>query len=63
MSRKTLGIIAIALSVALIVIAALADVIGIGDEGRFGLQQISGLVVGVLGVVFGWLFGFRGSSD
>jgi hypothetical protein len=56
-----LGVIVLVASVVLIVISALADVIGIGSEG-FGFRQISGLVVGGLGVLFGWLFGFRGEG-
>jgi hypothetical protein len=59
MSRKTLGIIVAVVGVALIVISALADVIGVGDGDGFGLLQIAGVVVGALGAVFGGLAAFR----
>jgi hypothetical protein len=59
MSRKTLGIIVAVLSVALIIISALADVIGIGGGDDFGLRQIAGVAVGAFGAVFGGLAAFR----
>ena len=61
MSSKTIGIVAIVLGVALVLVSALADVIGFGGSG-FGFRQISGVVVGALGIVFGWLLGFRRPS-
>jgi len=62
MSRKALGIIVAVLSVALLVISALADVIGIGGGG-FGFRQIAGVVVGASGAVFGGLVAFRESTS
>ncbi len=62
MSRKTLGIIVAVLGVALIVISALADVIGIGGGG-FGFRQIAGVVVGAFAAGFGGLVAFRESSS
>ena len=58
MSRKTLGIIVAVVGVALLVISALADVIGIGGGG-FGFRQIAGVVVGALGAVLGGFAAFR----
>jgi hypothetical protein len=60
MSRKTLGIIVAILGFALLVISALADVIGIGDGG-FGSRQITGVVVGALVSVASGLLVFRES--
>jgi hypothetical protein len=62
MSRKTLGIIVAVLGVALLVISALADVIGFGGGG-FGLRQIAGVVVGAFGAVFGGFAAFRESTS
>ena len=59
MSSRTIGTIAILLGVALLVVSALADVIGIGGSSSFGWRQTSGVVVGALGILFGWLVGFR----
>lgn len=55
MSRRTLGIIVALAGAVLLLLAALADVIGIGDTSEFGLRQISGVVVGVLALVIGGL--------
>lgn len=54
-SRRTLGIIVALAGAVLLLLAALADVIGIGDTSEFGLRQISGVVVGVLALVIGGL--------
>jgi len=62
MSRRTLGIIVAVLGVALLVISALADVIGIGNPG-FGFRQIAGVLVGAAGAIFGGLVTFRDSSS
>jgi hypothetical protein len=61
-SRKTVGVFAIVGGIAVIVVSALADLIGVGPDAGFGFQQISGVVFGVLLVAFGWLFGFRGDG-
>jgi len=39
----------------LVLIAALADMIGIGDATEFGLQQIWGVIGGVVAMVAGGL--------
>lgn len=62
MSRKTIALIVVVAGIALVIVSALADVIGIGGGGGFGLRQVSGVIVGVLAVAFGWLFGFRKPS-
>ena len=62
MSRKTLGTIVAVLGVVLLVISALADVIGIGDGG-FGFRQIAGVVVGAAAAIIGGLVTFRDSSS
>ena len=62
MSRKTFGIVVAVLGVALIIISALADVIGIGSGG-FGGRQIVGVVIGALGVIVGGLVAFRQSTS
>lgn len=62
MSRKTLGITVAVLGIALIVISALADVIGIGGDG-FGVRQIAGVVVGAAAAFFGGLAAYRESSS
>ncbi|NIA25700.1 MAG: hypothetical protein GWP04_09040 [Gammaproteobacteria bacterium] len=63
MSRKTFGIVVAVLGVALIVISALADVIGLGGGDAFGVRQIAGVVVGALGATFGGLVVFRQSKS
>ncbi|HKZ28393.1 MAG TPA: hypothetical protein VJ482_02000 [Acidimicrobiia bacterium] len=53
MSRRALGIIVVVAGAILMLIAALADVIGIGDASEFGLRQWSGVVVGLLAIIIG----------
>ena len=55
MSRRALGIIVVVAGAILMLIAALADVIGIGDPSEFGLRQWSGVVVGSLAIIIGGL--------
>ena len=62
-SRKALGIIVAVLGVALLVISALADVIGIGGGDDFGYLQLAGVVIGAFGAVFGGLVVFRESTS
>jgi hypothetical protein len=50
-----LGIIVVVAGAILMLIAALADVIGIGDASEFGLRQWSGVVVGSLAITIGGL--------
>jgi len=53
LSRRALGIIVVVAGAILMLIAALADVIGIGDASEFGLRQWSGVVVGLLAIIIG----------
>jgi hypothetical protein len=39
----------------LVLIAALADVIGIGDTTEFGFRQVAGVIGGLLAVIVGAL--------
>lgn len=62
MSRAPLGIIVALLGIALIVISALADAIGIGS-GSFGGRQIAGLVIGgLVAIVGGWMAAGKSTS-
>ena len=55
MSRRTLGIVVAAAGtvLVLVLIAALANVIGIGDATEFGLRQISGIAFGLAAMLVG----------
>ncbi len=55
MSRRTLGIVVATAGAVLVLISALADVIGIGDATEFGLRQFSGVLGGVVAMVVGGL--------
>lgn len=59
MSRRSLGILLVLFGGLLVLIAALADVIGIGGGGAFGSRQIAGVAVGALAVVLGALVVLR----
>lgn len=52
-SRRTLGILVAAAGTVLVLIAALANVIGIGDTTEFGFRQISGIAFGLAAIVVG----------
>jgi hypothetical protein len=54
-SRRNLGIVVGGAGAILVLIAALADVIGIGDATEFGLRQIWGVIGGVVAMVAGGL--------
>jgi len=51
--RKRYGTILLLLGAALVVLAALADPIGIGEGGGIGWKQIVGIVVGAAAMVLG----------
>jgi hypothetical protein len=56
MDRKLAGAVLIGLGAVLAAISLLADVIGIGGGGHFGLKQILGTAAGILAVAAGlWL--------
>ncbi|MGZ5383054.1 MAG: hypothetical protein ACXWH0_03575 [Acidimicrobiia bacterium] len=59
MSRRNLGIVVGGAGAILVLIAALADMIGIGDATEFGLRQIWGVIGGVVAIVAG---GWRPAS-
>jgi hypothetical protein len=53
MDRKLIGGIVIAVGVVLLVLSALADQIGVGDDGGFGWKQATGVIVGGVLIVIG----------
>jgi hypothetical protein len=53
MNRKTVGAIVAVAGVVLLVISALADPIGLGDDGGFGWKQTTGVIVGAALAVVG----------
>lgn len=53
MGRKLLGGAVAAAGVALLVLSALADPIGIGADGGFGWKQTAGVVIAAAAVVVG----------
>jgi hypothetical protein len=62
MSRRSLGSALAAIGIIVVAISALADQIGIGDEEAFGLQQVLGVVIGVLIVVAGFVIARLGDK-
>lgn len=60
MDRKLFALALIAVGVAIVLVSALTDVIGIGGEGSaFGWKQVAGVVVGVALVVAGVVLRLR----
>jgi hypothetical protein len=53
MDRKLVGGVVTAAGVALLVLSALADPIGLGEGGGFGWKQTTGVIVGAVVVVVG----------
>ena len=53
MDRRLAGGIVIAVGALLLVISALAEPIGLGDDNGFGSQQIIGVVIGAVLMVVG----------
>jgi hypothetical protein len=52
-SRRTLGIVVAAAGAPLVLIAAPANVLGIGHTAEFGVRQISGIVFGLAAMLVG----------
>lgn len=66
MPRKKLGWIVVVVGIVLLLVSALADQIGIGNEDGFGWQQTTGVVVGAVVAVIGAVvarLGGRASDD
>lgn len=53
MQRRSVGLAVAAFGIVVVVVAALADQIGIGDSDAFGWRQVLGVVVGVVIAVSG----------
>lgn len=63
MERRHLGYVLLGLGAALVVLSALADPIGIGEDGGFGWKQTVGVVAGaVLAAGGAWLVYSRGEE-
>jgi hypothetical protein len=63
MSRRSLGFVVTAVGVIVVVVAALADPIGIGGaEDTFGWKQIVGVVIGTVVTVAGIVLAVRGEK-
>ena len=60
MDRKLVGGVVTAAGVALLVLSALADPIGIGDDGEFGWKQTTGVIVAAVAIVAGLVLRTRG---
>ena len=59
MSSKTLGLVLAIVGIIVTLISAFADGLGIGDQIRFGSQQIAGTVLGVLIFIVGVVIYYR----
>ena len=57
MSKRTIGILLIALGVVIAVVSLAADVIGIGNQLGIGWKQLLGAVIGLIVVLIGVWFG------
>jgi hypothetical protein len=63
MSRRRLGGVVIAIGVAVLLVSALADKIGIGEGGAIGWKQVTGMTLGGAVIVVGLaVFLFAGRS-
>jgi len=64
MDRKRMGYLLAGIGVALLVVSALADPIGIGEGGGFGWKQAVGVIVGAVLAAGGlWLLYVRGEAE
>ena len=54
-SRRTLGILVAAAGAVLLLVAALANEIGIGESTEFGARQVAGVIGGVIAIIIGTL--------
>ena len=62
MNQRTIGIILLIIGLILAVLSLTADLIGLGEGGGLGYKQITGLVVGVAGIIAGLIFIVRESG-
>jgi len=61
---KSIGPIAIAIGVAIVLLSALADPIGIGaEESAFGWKQVVGVIVGALVAIAGIAISMRARGE
>ena len=57
--RKTAGVVIFIVGIILIIVSALADIIGIGGQGTFGPRQIGGTIAGVVIAAVGAFLAFK----
>jgi hypothetical protein len=55
MNKKMLSILILVVGIAVLVLFAIADVIGIGESPNFGTTQIAGTIVGAVLAVIGFI--------
>ena len=63
MTDKVAPILVLVIGIGLLVASLLADVVGIGDDPGFGLQQTTGTIVGLLIAAVGLYLTLKAKSD
>ena len=63
MDRKRLGWALAVLGAVLILLAALADPLGLGEGSGIGFKQVTGIVVGAVLIAVGLVVGRRGRPE
>jgi hypothetical protein len=58
-ARKTIGILLLVLGILLLLLFAIADILGIGVNPDFGVWQITGTLVGAIVAIIGLVMLFK----
>jgi Na+/alanine symporter len=58
-NKKAIGFVLLAVGIILLAVSLLADMIGIGGGGAFGLKQILGAVAGAVAAIAGLVLALK----